>query len=100
MSLDGIYFWVFLSRPTGWTHVVMNYIGPNNGEGIKVYYNGEEVASDTTPLSYPCGSGDGRIVLGRAYTAIDKDYSSIEIDELTYFNRILSTAEMKQILRQ
>ena len=29
-------------KPTGWFHIVLNYIGPNN-EGIRIYYNGTEV---------------------------------------------------------
>ena len=42
---------VELNRPIGWTHVVLNYIGPN--AGIKVYYNGTEVGSDTSVLHPP-----------------------------------------------
>ena len=35
-------------KSTEWTHIVLNYIGPNNGEGINIYCNGTEVDSDTT----------------------------------------------------
>ena len=26
-----------------WTHVLVNYIGPSDGEGIRIYYNGTQV---------------------------------------------------------
>ena len=44
-------FWTTHPTLAGWTHVVLNYIGPNNGEGIRVYYNGTEVYSDTDKSS-------------------------------------------------
>ena len=27
--------------PIGWTDIVMNYLGPNGGQGIRIYYNVE-----------------------------------------------------------
>ena len=30
--------------------------------------------------------GDGRIVLGRAYSGVDDGYTSMEIDEVTFYN--------------
>ena len=71
--------------PTGWTHIVLNYIGPNNEQGIRVFSDGAEVASDTvkdTSNSYP--AGDGRIVVGRYLTNQDQKYASIQVDELIY----------------
>ena len=92
--LDGGFATGF-SRPTGWTHVVMNYIGPDDGQGIRGYYNGAEVASETTKYggSYP--AGDGRIVVGRFYIDHDKRYTSLKIDELIFFNKALSTTDTK-----
>ena len=29
--------------PTGWTHVVMNYIGPSNGQGIRLFFDGKKL---------------------------------------------------------
>ena len=45
--LDGVFSAEF-SRPTGWTDIVLNYVGPNDGQGIRVYYDGVEVVNDTT----------------------------------------------------
>ena len=32
-------FWMSVAVPSGWTHVVLNYIGPNNGQGIRIYHD-------------------------------------------------------------
>ena len=52
--------------PSGWTHVVLNYIGPGDGQGIWMLYNGTEVANDDT---YSCctqqQAADGRILVGK-----------------------------------
>ena len=92
--LDGGFSASF-SIPTGWTHIVLNYIGPNDGEGIRVYYNGTEVESDTTKTTRSYAPGDGRIVVGRSYTDSDKYYASMHIDELIFFNKALSTNDIK-----
>ena len=81
--------------PTGWTHLVLNYIGPNDGQGIKVYYDGAEVENDTIKCGGSRSAGDGRIVVGRIYTNSDEDYTSMQIDELIFFNKALSTTDIK-----
>ena len=86
---DGV-FQVYPPRPTGWTHVVLNYIGPNNGEGITVFYDGVKVASDTNKPGGFSAAGDGRIVVGRITTTKDSSYASVQIDELLFFNQALS----------
>ena len=88
-------FTVFRTRPTGWTHVVLNYIGPN--AGIKVFFNGAEVGSDTHiyTSSSPNQAGEGRIVVGRFYPDKDTRYTSMQIDELIFFNKALSTTDIK-----
>ena len=54
----------------GWTHVVINYLNPDVGH--KVYFNGTEVSQGSrTPRHIP--AGDGRLVVGRAYTNEDRD---------------------------
>ena len=78
--------------PTGWTHIVLNYIGPSDGQGIRVY--GMEVLNGITQdAAHP--AGDGRVVVGRRYTDQDTDYASMQIDELIFFNKALSTRDIK-----
>ena len=43
---DG-HFFKSNSRPLDWTHFVLNYLGPNEGQGIRIFYNGAEVGTDT-----------------------------------------------------
>ena len=88
---DG-YFRAFPPRPVGWTHLVMNYIGPNEGQGIRVYYDGKEAASETTKITASHSAGDGRVLVGRIYTDRDELYASVQVDELTFFNKTLNTA--------
>ena len=90
---DG-YFQVDYSEPSGWTHVAMNYLGPNDSEGIKIYYNGKEAASDTTKSNSSRPDGEGRIVLGRFYTHKDERYSCVQVDELLFFNNALSSTDI------
>ena len=103
-----IYFWCFrfnvfladsqfyISHPeqNGWTHVVLNYIGPNNGEGIRIFYDGQEVVSDTDMSEGSYSAVDGRIVVGRYYTSMDERYWSIQIDELIFFNQALQNNDI------
>ena len=95
---DG-YFYTSNPTPTGWFHIVLNYIGPNNGEGIRMFINGAEVASKTTKSvsSYTPSSGDGRIIVGRTFTNSYERYTSLQIDELVYFNQDLNTEEIIQL---
>ena len=93
---DG-YFWTGHNRPTGWTHIVLNYIGPQISEGIRIYVNGTEVKSDTTKTSGSLRAGDGRIVVGRHYTDRDGYYASVQVDELIYFDAALTTDNILSI---
>ena len=76
-------------RSTGWTHVVLNYLGPNNGQGIRIYYDGEQTGSGYTKYTYTSPTGAGRVVVGRYYTVHDAYYTSVHVDELLFFNEAL-----------
>ena len=85
----------FYDEPTGWTHVVLNYIGSNDGQGIRGYVNGEEVASDTDKAVWSYPAGDGRIVVGRLCTDSSWYQASAEVDELVVFNHSLTVEEIQ-----
>ena len=74
-----------------------NYIGPNNGKGIRMFVDGAQVASDTTKQGGPYPVGDGRIVVGRFYVDRDQDYTSVQVDELIYFNASLTSDDVQSI---
>ena len=79
-----------------WVHAVMNFIGPDEGQGIRIYNDGRIIGSDTTKTDFTNSPSDGRIVIGR----VDFDanslvfYASVEVDELLIFNRTLTEPEI------
>ena len=83
--------------PTGWTHIVLNYIGPDDGQGIAIYHDGgHEVGdSDKMPLTYR--PSDGRVIMGRRFTYPSQEYAGIDVDELLFFNEKLSDQEILDI---
>ena len=76
---------------------MLNYIGPNNEQGITMFLNGEIVVSDTTKAVWSQSAGDGRIVVGRHFTNLNQDYSSVMVDELIYFNARLTSDDVVSI---
>ena len=93
---DG-YFHGTHPKSTEWTHIVLNYIGPD--DGIRIYYNGTEEDRDTTKTTGfgPYSAGDGRIVVGRWFTDKDEKYPSLQVDEMIFFNRHLSSDEIASL---
>ena len=85
------------SKPSHWIHVVLNYIGPNNGEGIRIYYDGTLVASDISKYGSTNEPGNGRIVVGKFFTNRNSDYASVQVDELMFFNQTLTSDEVQAI---
>ena len=79
---------------------MLNYIGPD--DGIKMYMDGVEVATaaDSFPTQSPGSPGNGRIVVGRGKTDVDDLYSSVEVDELIYFNRSLKLEEIEMLAEE
>ena len=89
-------FITYHSKPSGWVHIVLNYIGPNNGEGIKIYSDGVEQA-DTTKQSLSFSAGDGKIIIGRIFPNEDRNYGTFQIDKLIFFNQALTPEEIHML---
>ena len=80
-----------------WTHVHVNYIGPNNGQGIRLYYNGAEVTSSASKgiSGSPYSPADGRMVVGKSYVDTNLDhFASLAVDELLFFNSQLTDEQI------
>ena len=99
--LDGRYEATYNPVTAGWFHIVLNYLGPNEDEGIRGYFNGVEGLS----ASAFGGSGrerdptgDGRIVIGRQWTDRNRNYGGIQVDEMMFFNQTLDIVEIQAIL--
>ena len=43
------------------------------------------------------GSGDGRVVVGRIYTNSDRQYGSVDVDELLFFNQALGEQQIRDL---
>ena len=91
--LDGD-FYTEVTPPYSWTHLVHNFIGPNNGQGIRTYVDGVYAVSDTTKTPRNRNPADGRVYAGNS--AIEK-YTSVDVDELLFFNHKLSDQQVEQI---
>ena len=75
--------------PTEWYHLVFNYISgsPASGEGIIIGHNGVEVGRSTQKVSLINNAGSGVVVIGRHLVQLEKDFASVMMDELLFFNR-------------
>ena len=96
VTIHNGHFITNVNANSGWTHVVMNYIGPSNGQGIRVFMDGREVASSSTKMSRGGGAGDGKIVVGKLFTVVEF-YSSLQVDELIFFDQALNLDEIRAL---
>ena len=100
---DGFFRIIYdAETPKGWFHLVFNYIGPEDGEGTRVYYNGRKVASSFEKVGYNTlgigiKEGDGRIAIERIYTGSSSTSGSHEVDELFLFNQALTDEEIERL---
>ena len=78
-----------------WHHIVFNFIGSGDGQGFKVYHNGEIVLSATKKRPDRLPAIDQKIVIGRLYTNQSDGYSSV--DEVLLTNRALTEPEIKRL---
>ena len=98
---DQASWWVFheaVAHLPGWTHYVLNYIGPEDGQGIRIYLNGIETGSGMRLGSATYPVGNGRVIIGKYYTDMN-GFRNLEftIDELLFFNTKLSDEEIEEL---
>ena len=110
-SINNLYFRMWLQlqdgvlivcadviMPSEWTNIVGNYLGLD--EGIMVYYNGTQLDGDIAKSTYafnPLYAGDGRIVVGQHYTDFNNAYTTVQVDELLFFNSSLTTYQIMSL---
>ena len=76
---------------TVWFHLVLNFLGPNVGEGFIIYRDATEELRLGVKITGIRDVGRGEVVIGR-YGEI---YSSLLMDELLLFNRKLTLDEIQ-----
>ena len=83
-----------LAHPSGWFHVVMVLYGA--GEELVAYQDKVQTRStNKTPSSNQPYSG--KTVIGRWFVDFHGAYTSLSMDELTFWNRPLAQKEVDQL---
>ena len=84
-----------LKKPAGWFLMAMVLRGPD--AGIVAYHDTTLVADTTSKRVYGSAPGESRVFIGRKRVSHHQDYSSMMVDELTMWNRKLTSEEVIQI---
>ena len=90
-----------------WFHIVLNFFGFSDEEGITVYHDGVQLNNTVkrrTISSANVYTSDRRIILGKSFDdnivfATNRVYSSVSIDELGFHNHILTDKEIMQMIQ-
>ena len=79
----------------------MNFIGPDEGQGIRVYNDGKLIGNDTTKVDGSYAPSNGGIQIGRIDFRFHNNpsttfpfHASVEVDELLIYNRTLTEPEI------
>ena len=76
----------------------MVYRGPHEGERITVYHDGIEMGNRTNRLSGSTGDATGIVKIGWKHDEPGHPYyGSAHVDELIFFNHMLSQSEIIMI---
>ena len=84
-------FFVLLS---GWTHIAVNYIGPDNGQGFRLYRDGVLAQIGFVKQAGGYTSANNTMRLGQLP---DNFYGDIVVDELLFFNKVLNETFISQL---
>ena len=72
-------------------------MGPDNGQGIIIYQDGEDRVKQIRKSRRTYPPGRSRVVVGRRYSDDDTYYTTVIVDELLFFNRKLTIQDIQQI---
>ena len=59
----------------------------SHSPGFDVSINGKRVIHDNTKIPLDTASGDRRIVIGKAYSEVDDHYTSMDVDQVVFYNK-------------
>ena len=76
---------------------MLNFIGPNIGEGVEAFSDGAFQDDQTGGSDGYDTEGTGQVVIGRRYINSNRDYAHVEVDELIFFNHALSDEEVEEL---
>ena len=76
---------------------MLNFIGPN--QGIKIYYDGNNVKNDAKKHQQNYTQGDVRIVVERRFSHLNQRYATLLLDELLFFDQALTVLEIGKLCK-
>ena len=82
--------------------MVLNYIGPEHGQGIRIHYNGAKLDGGNykSPPGKPTSAADGSVTVGKFknyYYSVTIDYSRVALDELLFYSVKLTSDQIKEL---
>ena len=92
----GCGFFVDAPNSSVWFHVVFNFLGLNNNQAaIAAYHDGVQVGNNSgSAISIIPDLFRAPIAVG-VFNGWDRHYTSMQIDELVFFNRALTEDEIR-----
>ena len=67
------------------------------GEGFSSFHNGIKNRITLKITNCSNADGDGRAVIGRQSTNADRDYCSVEMDDLLFWNKALAEEDIEDL---
>ena len=83
-----------------WYHFVCNVPDIGDAERIKLFYDGSHYSTNNEVIARQSPSGSGRVLVGRAHANLDNYFTSVELDELLFFNRALEEQHVQALYQQ
>ena len=80
-----------------WHHMVLNYLP---GDSARVYKDTVDVGGEYRSTNVFAGdhaSGPGLVVVGKTAVDYNSNYADTDVDELLFFNEVLTSAEITEI---
>ena len=110
----GTFLWFYIGGhttrqvpvPSGWFHLVINIIKPHDEQGLQIYSDGVQVNGKYSYfLPNQTQDGSERVVIGKLFDDSKsilcndsiKIPSSVQVDELMFFNKALNQAEITEL---
>ena len=94
---DGYFHYNNAPHSDAWYHMAIVFHGPNEGEGISIYHNAVLMKNDATKQTNTYPDSSGIVIIGKRYTDRDEHYGSVMVDELTFWERQLTLAEIQTL---
>ena len=78
--------------------MVLNYIGSEHGQGLRIYYNGVKLDGGNTKYSggKSASPSDGSVAVGK----FGSYYSTVALDELLFYNVKLTSDQIRELYNQ